>query len=139
MPAEFQKAIDCTLAGLTNLFCFSDDILTVSRGRNENHLDLVRKCLIHLDQENLPINLAKCHSAKDKIEWLGHIINQTGSIPLSNITEAIEKLSSHSNLKKLRSFIGSVHHLGKSVRHGAVELFWERATSDPPIRQTKCK
>ena len=33
--AEFQKqkAIDCTLAGLTNTFCFLDDILIVSRGR----------------------------------------------------------------------------------------------------------
>ena len=59
MPAEFQKAIDCTLTGLTKKFCFLDDILIVSRGRNQHHLDLVRKCLIKLDQENLRINLAK--------------------------------------------------------------------------------
>ena len=31
MPAEFQKAIHCTLAGLENSFCFLDDILIVSR------------------------------------------------------------------------------------------------------------
>ena len=67
MPAEFQKAIDCTLAGLDNTFCFLDDIIIVSRGGIEKHLDLVRKCLIKLDQENLQINLAKCHFAKDKI------------------------------------------------------------------------
>ena len=60
MPAEFQKAIDCTLAGLSNTFCFLDDILIVSIGKIEPHLDLVRKCLIKLDQENLRINLAKC-------------------------------------------------------------------------------
>ena len=132
MPAEFEKAMVCTLAGLTNTFCFLDDILIVSRGRIEDHLDLVRKRLIHLDQENLPINLAKCHFAKDKIEWLGHIITQTGSTPLSNITEAIEKLSSHSTLKKLRSFMGSVHHLGKSVRHGAVS---SRITQDPAFNR----
>ena len=30
MPAEFQKAINFTLAGLTNTFCFLDDILIVS-------------------------------------------------------------------------------------------------------------
>ena len=68
MPAEFQKAIDCTLAGLINTFCFLDDILIVNRGRIEHHLDLVRKSLIKLDQENLRINLAKCHFAKDNIE-----------------------------------------------------------------------
>ena len=118
MLAEFQKAIDCTLAGLNNTFCFLDDILIVSRGGKEQHLVLVRKSLTKLDQKNLRINLAKCHFAKDKIEWLGHSITQTGITPLSNKTVAIEKLSSPSNLKKLRSFrsfMGSVHHLGKFI------------------------
>ena len=110
MPAEFQKAIYCTLAGLDNNFCFLDDILIVSRGGIEKHVDLVRKCLIKLDQENLRINLAKCHFAKEKIEWLGHNITQSGITPLSNKTDAIGKLSAPTNLKKLPSFMGSVQH-----------------------------
>ena len=115
MPAEFQKAVDCTLAGLTNTFRFLDDILIVSRGRIEYHLNLVRKCLIKLDKENLCINLAICHFTKDQIEWLEHSITQTGITPLSNKTDAIKKLSSLSNLKKMQSFMGSVHHLGKFI------------------------
>ena len=115
MPAEFQKAIDCTLAGLDNTFCFLDDILIVSRGGIETHLDLVRKGLIKLDQENLRINLAKCHFAKEKKEWLGHNITQSGITPLSNKTDAIGKLLAPTNLKKLRSFMGSVHHLKKFI------------------------
>ena len=115
MPAEFQKAIDCTLTGLDNTFCVLDDILIVSRGGIEKLLKLVRKCLKKLDQENLRINLAKCHFAKDKIEWLGHNITQTSITPLSNKTDAIGKLSAPSSLKKLRSFMGSVHHLGKFI------------------------
>ena len=106
MPAEFQKAIDCTLAGLDNTFCFLDDILIESRGGIEKHLDLVRKCLIKLDQENLRINLAKCHFVNDKIEWLGHNITQTGITPLSNKTDAIGKLSAPSNLKKTQTLYG---------------------------------
>ena len=74
MPDKFQKAIDFTLTGLTNSFCFLDDILIVIRGRIEHHLDLLRKCLIKIDQENLRINLAKCHFANEKIEWLEHSI-----------------------------------------------------------------
>ena len=100
MPAEIQKAMDCTLAGLDNTFCFLNEILIVSRGGTEKHLDLVRKCLIKLDQENLRINLAKCHFAKEKIEWLGHNITQSGVSPLSNKTDAIRKLSAPTNLKK---------------------------------------
>ena len=70
MPAQFQKAKDCTLAGLNNTFCFLDDILIVRRGGIEQHLDLVRKCLIKLDQENLRIILAKCHFAKINLNGL---------------------------------------------------------------------
>ena len=61
------------------------------------------------------INLAKCHFAKETIEWLGHNITQSGVTPLSSKTDAIGKLSAPTNLKKLRSFMGSVHHLGKFI------------------------
>ena len=107
MPAEFQKAIDCTLAGFENTFCFLDDILIVSRGGIEKHLDLVRKCLIKLDLENLRINLAKCHFAKKTIEWLGHNITKSGVTPLSSKTDAIGKLSAPTNLRKNSIFYGS--------------------------------
>ena len=115
MPAEFQKAIDYTLAGLENTFCFLDDILIVSRGGIEKHLDLVRKCLMKLDLENLRINITKCHLAKKTIEWLSHNITQSGVTPLSSKTDAIGKLSAPTKLKKLRSFMGSVHQLGKFI------------------------
>ena len=115
LPAEFQKAIDCTLAGLTDTFCFLDDILIVSRGKIEQHLDLVWKCLIKLDQENLRINLAKCHFSKDQIEWLGHSITQNKNKTIIKKNDAIGEFSSPSHLKKLRSFIRSVHHLGKFI------------------------
>ena len=115
MSGEFQKANDCTLAGLTNTFCFLDDILMVSRGRIEHHLDLLREFLINFDQENFRINLAKCHFAKDQNEWLEHRITQSGITTITNKTDAIEKFSSHSNLKKLPSFMGSVHHLCKFI------------------------
>ena len=36
MLFEFQKAIDCTLAGLDNTFCFLDNILKMSRRGKEN-------------------------------------------------------------------------------------------------------
>ena len=83
----------------------------------EHHLDLVRKWLIKLDQKNFCVNLAKRHFDKDPIEKLGHRITQSGITPLSNKTDAIQKLSSPSNLKKLRSFNGSVHHLGKFIQN----------------------
>ena len=115
MPAEIRKAIDCTLAGLNNTFSVLDDILKESRGRFKDHIDLVRNYFIEFDQEKLRINLAKCHFAKDQIEWLGHRNTESGTTLLSNNTDAIRKLTSTTNLRKLRSFTGSIHHLGKFI------------------------
>ena len=44
MPAEFQKAIDTTLIGLTDTYCFPFDKLNVSCESVEDHMKLVRKC-----------------------------------------------------------------------------------------------
>ena len=115
MPAEFQKAMDYTLIGLKNTFCFLDDILKVSEGSEEDHFKLVLDCLMKQDADNLRINLPKCHFAKQKISWLGYNITQSGISPLETKISSILSLQPPNTLKKLRSFLGSVHYINKFV------------------------
>ena len=53
--------------------------------------------------------------SKTEIEWLGHKLSQSGIAPLDSKTAAIASLSAPKNLKQLRSFLGSVHYLGKFI------------------------
>ena len=115
MPAAFQKVIDYTLVGLQNTYCFLDDFIVVSRGSKDDHIKLVYKCLKKLDEDNLRINLPKCHFAKTEIEWLGHKFSQSEIAPVESKTAAIASLSAPKNLKQLSSFLGSVHYLGKFI------------------------
>ena len=115
MPAEFQKAMDYTLIGLENTYCFLDDILIVSKGSLNEHKNYVMKCLQRLDDENLRINLPKCHFRKLEIDWLGYHISQLGISPLESKTAAFLALEAPKTLKKLRSFLGSVHYIGKFI------------------------
>ena len=92
MPAAFQKVMDYTLVGYKNTHCFLDDIIIVSRGSKEDHLKLVYKCLKVLDDDNLRLNLPKCHFAETEIEWLGHRFSQSGIAPLESETAAILNL-----------------------------------------------
>ena len=115
MPPAFQKVMDYTLVELQNTHCFLDDIIIVGRGSKEEHLKLVYKSLKKLDEDNLRIILSKCHFAKTEIEWLGHKFTQSGIAPLESKTAAILYLSVPKNLKQLRSFLGSVHYLGKFI------------------------
>ena len=82
MPAEFQKAMDYTLVGLISTYCFLDDILIVSNGSLEEHKSYVMNCLKRLDDENLGINLPKCHFGKLEIDWQGYHISQSGILSL---------------------------------------------------------
>ena len=115
MPAEFQKAIDKTLYNLTNTFSFLDDIIIVTGGGLQNHKEKLFKCLDRLNEENLAINLNKCHFAKNKITWLGYEIDQKGIKPIVSKTQAILNLKPPTSNKQLKSFLGSVHHLTKFI------------------------
>ena len=115
MPAEFQKAIDITLSNLTNTFSFLDDIIIVTGVGIQNHKDKLFKCLDRLDDENLAINLDKCHFAKQKIKWLGYEINGESIKPIVTKTQAILNLKHPSTQKQLESFLGSIHDLTKFI------------------------
>ena len=106
--------MDYTLIGLENTYCFLD-ILIVSKGSLIDHKNYVMKCLQRLDDENLRINLPKCHFGKLEIDWLGYHISQEGISPLESKTAPILALEAPKTLKKLRSFLGSVHHIGKFI------------------------
>ena len=90
-------------------------MIVFSRSSKEEHLILVYRCLKKLDEDNLRITLPKCHFAKTEIEWLEHKFTQSGFQPLESKTAAILSLSAPKNLKQLRSFLGSVHYIGKFI------------------------
>ena len=77
-PVEFQKAMDKTYI-LTNTFSFLDDIIIVKGGCIENQKNKIFNCLNRLNNDNLAINLNKCHlSKKNKITRLGYEIDEKG-------------------------------------------------------------
>ena len=115
MPAEFPKAMDYTLIGSKNTFCFLDDILMVSKGSEAGHKQYVLKSLKRVDDENLKINLPKCHFSKLEIDWLGYYFSQSGIFPIESKTSAILSLEAPKTLKKLRSFLGLVHFISNFV------------------------
>ena len=108
-----------TLIGLKNTiekyYSFLDDIFILSKRLEAKHKQYVLKCLIRLDDENLRINLPKCHFSKLEIDWLGYHISQSGISPIESKTSAILSLEAPKTLKFLRSFLGSVHYISKFI------------------------
>ena len=113
MPVEFQKAMDYTLIGLKNTYCFLDDILVVSKGSMEDHKRYIMSCLRRLGDVNLRINSPKCHFAKLEIDWLGYHFSQSDILPIEYKKSAILALEAPKTLKRLCSFLESVNYIGK--------------------------
>ena len=60
MLTEFQTILDLLLAKFREVFVFIDDILIVTKGTKNEHLDKVREILKTLDNAELQLKAGKC-------------------------------------------------------------------------------
>ena len=115
MPAEFQKAIDLTLNNERDTFAFLDDILDISHGTKDDHINKFKRILDKLDAENMAISLEKSKFGCTQVEWLGYVLDEHGTIPRQKKTDAISELNHPKTFRQLKSFMGSIHHLNKFI------------------------
>ena len=78
MPTEFQKLMDLTLASINSVFVYIDDILIVTKGTKQEHVNKVKKVMRVLDDATLQLKAGKCIIAQESIEWLGYKLSRTG-------------------------------------------------------------
>ena len=114
-PAEFQKAIDLRLNSKKDKSAFLDDILMISHGTKEQHIEKLTRVLINLDAEKMAISVDKCKFGCKQVEWLGFVINEYGTTPMQEKTDANINLKHSKTFEELKSFMGSIHHLNKFI------------------------
>ena len=115
MPTEFQKVMDLLLARFREVFVFIDDILIVTNGTKQEHLDKVRQILKVIDDAELQLKAEKCNFAKQEIEWLGFKLTNSGISPINSKVQGITEKLRTTNLKELRSFLGAVNQFNKFI------------------------
>ena len=113
VPTVFQEHIDAVLEFKTPVWL--DDIICVTNGNIEDHEKEVREVLTKLQNAGYWASEKKTELFKKELTWLGYYINQNGVKPIRDKTEAITKLEAPKNMKKLKSFLGSIQHLSKFI------------------------
>ena len=88
MLAEFQKAIDLTLNNEKDTFAFLENILIISHGTKDQHIEKLKRVMDELDEEKIAILVNKFKSGSKEVEWLGFVIIELGTIPMQEKTEA---------------------------------------------------
>ena len=89
MHKEFQKAMDNTLQGLSEVFDFLDVILMVSKGLVLDHSFLVDKIIVRLEEEGFAHKLSKCKFSLNHLSWFGDGIDSEGYRPNRSKIDAL--------------------------------------------------
>jgi hypothetical protein len=89
---------------------YIDDLLVITRGTLEDHLEKLREVLRRLREAGLKVNAAKSFFCTHEIEYLGYILTRGGIKPQQKKVQAILALNPPNNVKELRHFLGMVQY-----------------------------
>ena len=109
-PDIFQEKMNNLFAGLEYVRCYIDDILCITKGSWQNHLDKLDTVLQQLEDAGMKVNASKSSFAKETLDYLGYTISQKGIKPITKKVEAILNIAPPKTRKQLRSFLGMVNY-----------------------------
>ena len=105
-PSVFQRLMDLVLCGLTYETClvYLDDIIVFSRDF-DSHIERLRQVFDRLRMANLKLHMKKCSLFQRKVNFLGHVLTESGIEVQKDKVEAIQNWPRPRTLTELRSFV----------------------------------
>jgi len=116
-PAVFSKFVNAIFREYANkrwLLIYLDDLIILARNSNEA-IERLREILNHASQYGLIINWKKCQILKDKIEYLGHVVEKGTVKPSDQKIIAVANFPKPSNIKGVQSFLGLTGYFRKFI------------------------
>jgi len=108
-PDIFQEKMSELMAGLEFARAYLDNLLIISKGDFNEHLDQLEVALTRLSEAGLKINASKCSFCQAELEYLGYWITRNGIRPVTKKVEAIHRIQAPTKRRELRSFVGMVN------------------------------
>jgi tRNA splicing endonuclease len=98
----FQEKMSELLKGLDTDQVYIDDILHMTKGSRQKHLDVRNKVFNHLRQAGLKVNAKKSSFGAHKLKYLvGYNITHTGITPITKKVKAIKAIKAPKTCKQL--------------------------------------
>ncbi|XP_055909199.1 uncharacterized protein K02A2.6-like [Eupeodes corollae] len=115
-PAIFQRLVEQVIAGVRQCGNYIDDIIVAAETTHE-FLDTLREIFERLKSYGLVCKREKCILLETEIEFLGHIISETGIRPSDSKVIAIKELPRPTNVKDVQAFMGKVNYYNKFIKN----------------------
>ncbi len=87
-----------------------DDLLIITRGTLDKHLQKIETVLTRLRDARIKVNAAKSLFCAHEIEYLGYILTREGIKPQPKKVQEILALNLPNNVKELRHFLRMVQY-----------------------------
>jgi len=113
----FQAQMMDLMACLEYVRAYIDDLLCITRGTLDDHIDKIEAVLSRLRDAGLKVNAAKSSFCTHEIEYLGYILTREGIKPQPKKVQAVLALKPPTNVKELRHFLGNAvlpRHVGEA-------------------------
>ena len=88
-PAIFQRTMETLLRGIPGISVYLDDIL-ITGPTLEDHLQSLQQVLERLSKAGFRLSKAKCFFLRNRIKYLGHLIDDHGLHPTDEKINAIK-------------------------------------------------
>ena len=92
-PDIFQEKMNKLFDGLDFVWAYIDDLLCITKGGYQDHLDKLEQVFARLQRAELKVNAKKSFFARGKLKFLGYWITRDGIQPMTNKVEAILKIA----------------------------------------------
>ncbi len=106
----FQAKIMDLMAYIKFVRAYIDDLLIISRGILDEHLQKMETVLTRLRDARIKVNAAKSSFCAHEIEYLGYILTREGIKPQPKKKQTILVLNPPNNVKELRHFLRMVQY-----------------------------
>ena len=106
----FQAQMMDLMASLEYVRAYIDDLLIITRGTLDDHIEKIKIVLARLRDAGLKVNAAKSFFCTHEIEYLGYILTREGIKPQNKKVQAILALNPPNSVKELRHFLGMVQY-----------------------------
>ncbi len=114
-PEHFQKRMSRILEGLVGVLCQMDDVLIWGATQTE-HDERLWRVLSRLQEAGVTLS-DKCEFSKNRIKFLGQVIEASGVSADPDKVSAVKAMPAPSNVSEVRRFLGMTNHLGKFLPH----------------------
>lgn len=142
-PATQQRLVDLLFGPEFELkvFAYLDDIIVISKSFDE-HVSLLSRVLEKLNNANLTINIEKCQFFRDKLRYLGYVVDSKGLRTDPDKVEAILNYPTPTCKKDVKRFLGTASWYRRFIPQfstiaGPLNKLTSSKKSAPPFQWTQ--